>query len=92
MNHDQLKNLLRIQKFVGGKFIIVEDGEPKAVLMDYHEFEDLVTPRVVDELKNRLNRIDDVNREITQVQLEEDGVNEEEEIDQAPEIRIEPLL
>ena len=87
---EQFKNLLRILKLTGGKYIIVEDGVPKAVLMDYKDFEDLMVEKVAGDLVRDLSEIEEINKQITRAQLSElkDGVA----ADDRPEtIRVEPL-
>lgn len=81
MKGKDLENLLRVVKLVGGKFVLVEDGEPRAVIMSYKEFEELVVPKVAGELAQRVVSLEDsINQEITEAQLEEDD-----------EIHVEPL-
>ena len=90
MEKDQLNNLLRILKLTGGKFVIVEQGEPVAVLMSYKEFEDLTVPKIASELMEQLSRIEDINKQITSAQM----VDLREEVidkDNSEEIRIEPI-
>ncbi len=67
----QLKNLVNILKF-GGRFIITdENGDPKAVLISYHEFEDLMTERVAGDLAAKLDAVEKVNAEITRAQVQD---------------------
>ena len=105
MEEDKFADILRILKLIGGKFIIVEDGEPRAVLMDYQEFQDLATPGITGKLVERISEIEDVNRQITKAQLKdmrEEIISPEEGIlagntvsnfeeNASDEIRIEPL-
>jgi len=100
MPKDEFKNLLRILRLVGGKFIIIEDGRPSAVLMDYKEFEDLVAPGIIDGLVGKMGDIELVNRQITKAQLQDlreevlqpDFGSEAADSEEAdPEITIEPL-
>ncbi|MDP3741613.1 MAG: hypothetical protein Q8R08_04820 [bacterium] len=98
MDTENLENLLRLIKLIGGKFIIVEDGKPSAVIMDYHEFEDLASPVYEGKL---LDRIEKVNEELTDAQLRDlreeviapwpASLADEEAENLDPEIRIEPL-
>lgn len=81
-----MQDLLRLLKLVGGKFIIVEDGQIKAVLMDYKEFEELAVPHYAGKIAQRLAATEEINREITRAQLED----LREEVIQE-EIRVEPL-
>lgn len=65
----ELKNLVNILKF-GGRFIIVDhDGNPKAVLMSYEEFEELMVDKVAGRLAADLKRVEQINAEITRAQL-----------------------
>lgn len=84
-----MNNLISLLKLVGGKFIIVEDGVPKAVLMDYDEFQRLAAPRATEKIADRINEV------ITKAQLldlrEEVMVDDIPLKDESGEIRIEPL-
>ncbi len=98
MNKNDFGDLFGILKLVGGKFIIIEDGKPRAVLMDYEEFSELVAPMAAKNLMDRFNRAEDVNREITRAQMQDleevrtDSQTAKEEInEEIEEIRIEPL-
>ena len=87
----ELKKITDILKLVGGKFLIVdENGDPKAVLMAYQDFEDMVSPKIEEKLVERVNKI------ITQTQLTDAAADMIEEVmvnplDQTDEITIEPL-
>jgi len=87
MNEPYLDNLFRILKLTGGKYIIVEDGVPKAVLMDYDEFQKLAMPQATEKIAERINEV------ITRAQLLD--LREEVVVPDAPEaeenITIEPL-
>ena len=97
MEADKLADILRILKLIGGKFIIVEEGEPKVVLMDYQEFQDLAVPSIAGKLAERISEIEDVNKQITKAQLKdirEEVVLPEEAMlaeNTVDEIRVEPL-
>lgn len=80
------ENLFRLLKLIGGKFVIVEDGRPTAVLMDYQEFENLAAPVYEQKL---VSKAEEINKEITQAQLQD--LREEVMVDLPEEIRIEPL-
>ena len=71
-----MDNLLRLIKLIGGKFIITDEaGQPKAVLMSYKEFEDLVVPGIEKHLTDRfsdLARAEEINKVITSSQMEAD--------------------
>jgi len=81
--------------------VIVEDGKPKAVLMDYKEFEELVTPRIVDSLVGKMSEIEGVNKEVRKAQLQDlreeiiqpdmDVISEDVVADLDEGITIEPL-
>ena len=86
MDQTDFKNLLRLLKLIGGKFIIVEDGVPKAVLMDFKEFEDLAVPAYAGKLAQKLAAAEEVNQEITRAQL----LDLREEVIQE-ELTVEPL-
>ncbi|MDP3993764.1 MAG: hypothetical protein U1C57_03540 [Candidatus Doudnabacteria bacterium] len=89
MDQDKLADILRILKLIGGKFIIVEEGEPKVVLMDYQEFQNLAVPSIAGKLAERISEIEDINKQITKAQLTADeGLLAENTVD---EVRIEPL-
>lgn len=91
MNEPDFQNLLRLTKLIGGKFIIVEDGVPRAVLMDYDEFQKLAAPKATEKIAERINDV------ITKAQLfdlrEEVMVEDAGQLlgGAAEEIRIEPL-
>jgi hypothetical protein len=84
-----MDNLFRLLKLIGGKFIIVEDGKPSAVLMDYQEFQDLAVPEAASRLRKRLEQIERVNEQVTHAQLLD--LREEVIQDLPDEIKIEPL-
>ncbi len=97
----ELKNLVNILRF-GGRFIIIDtDGNPKAVLMGYSEFEELMVDRVAGKLIDELKEVERVNEEITRAQLtdlREEVLKEDFVITQQtmtftpdPDIRVEPL-
>ena len=100
MTQEEQNNLIRLVKLVGGKFVIVEDGKPTAVVMSFQEFEDLVTPSVTAGLVERMSNLmdngtEEVNAEVTRAQLQD---LREEVIDldfgqkqESDEITIEPL-
>jgi len=89
MDKENLANLLRILKLIGGKFIIVEDEVPRYVLMGYDEFQELAAPAVEEKLAKRLKQIEAVNQQITHAQLLD--LREEVIVEAPQEIRIEPL-
>lgn len=101
MKRADLNNLLRILKLVGGKFVIVEDGVPQAVLMDYKDFEELTAPGIARELVNRFSAIDNVNMQVTKAQLQDlrdeviqpeiDDLAENFETSTDDEITVEPI-
>lgn len=90
MNQGDFENLLRLLKLIGGKFIIVEEGKPKAVLMDYEEFQDLAVPVCAGKL---ISKIEEINQKITEAQLQDlrEEVIQENLPENFEEIRIEPL-
>ncbi|MBI4049857.1 MAG: hypothetical protein HY398_00215 [Candidatus Doudnabacteria bacterium] len=90
MNQNEYQNLLALLKITGGKYILVEDGQPKAVLMSYEEFSDLAVPRIAGELANRVEQI---NQEITHAQVLDlrEEVIAEPDLPVAAEITVEPL-
>lgn len=98
MQAKDFSNLLGLVKLIGGKYIIVEDGKPVAVLMDYKEFDNLVAPTVTAELAKRASRLgrleEDINQKITQAQISDlrEEVISPDFVPEVPdEIRIEPL-
>ena len=66
MSQVDLKDLFRLLKLIGGKFVIVEEGKPVAVLMDYKEFENLAAPVYE---KKLIEKVEKINEEITEAQL-----------------------
>lgn len=66
-----LNNLLHMLKLVGGTYVIVEDGNPRAVLMEYGKFEELVTPHAIDKIANQVSEIEKINKQITSAQQDE---------------------
>lgn len=96
MNSEELANLFRLAKLVGGKFIIVEDGKPSMVLLDYREFSELAAPAAASKVSGQIERI---NRQITTAQLQdlrEEVIAESfsllpDEAEREGEITIEPL-
>ena len=90
----QLKNLINILKF-GGRFMITdENGDPKAVLMSYDEFEDLMTERVAGDLAAKLDAVEKVNAEITRAQihdLREEVMREDFVGNGVADLTVEPL-
>lgn len=62
-------NLLRIAKLIGGKYVIVEDGKPTAVLMGYQDFEDLALPSAAGRIAKQIADIEQINSQITKAQL-----------------------
>jgi len=66
---------LGIIKLVGGKFIIVEDGKPSFVIMDYAEFSELASEKAVNYLQNRvagMEKLEEtVNKEILHAQVQD---------------------
>ncbi len=89
MEQVHLENLFRLLKLVGGKFIIVEDNEPRAVLMSYDEFQEMALPGAVKKVAETASRVEEVNKQITTAQLLD--LREEVIVDTPEEIRIEPL-
>lgn len=89
MKEDEFKNLLRLLKLIGGKFIIVEDGKPEVVLMSYEEFQDLAVPVYAGKLAERITQAETINEQITTAQLLD--LREEVIAELPEEIRIEPL-
>lgn len=81
--------MLGVLKLIGGKFVIVEDGQPKAVLMSYDEFQELAAPAAAGRLVERLSKAEEVNELVTHAQLLD--LREEVIADLPEEIRIEPL-
>lgn len=97
----ELKNLVNILKF-GGRFIITdENGNPKAVLMSYNEFEELMVEKVAGKIIEDLKDVENINAEITRAQLtdlreevmREDFMITPQTVTFAgdPDIRVEPL-
>ena len=86
MTQPDYENLIRLLKLIGGKFIIVEDGTPAVVLMDYREFESLAAPA---QERKLTVKIEEINKAITSAQLQD--LREEVMVDLPEEIRIEPL-
>ncbi len=89
MRHGELKDLLRLLEVLGGKFVIVEEGKPVAVLLSFKEFENLAAAGLTQELALRLKKIEEINDLVTRAQLLD--LPEEKEPQQPEEIRIEPL-
>ncbi len=89
MHKSSFEDLIRLLKLIGGKFIIVEDGQPRAVLMSYEEFQDLALPYYAGKAASDLQKTEEVNRRITSAQLLD--LREEVITDLPPEIKIEPL-
>jgi hypothetical protein len=89
MDKETLENLLRLVKLIGGKFIIVEGGKPRAVLMSYEEFQDLVIPGIAKNLAEKLADVEKINEAVTRAQLLD--LREEVIVESPEEIRIEPL-
>lgn len=85
MQEEEFANLFRLLKLIGGRFIIVEDGKPLAVLMEYSEFQELALPKYAAELASK---IEEANKEITNAQLQD---LREEVVVELPDIRLEPL-
>lgn len=71
MDQKYIENLYHMLKLTGGKYVIVEDGEPKAVLMDYKEFEDLMLPTASDKLIDQLSKIEMINKQISRAQMDD---------------------
>ena len=83
----ELKNLVNILKF-GGRFIITdENGNPKAVLMSYGEYEELMTEKIAGKIVEDLRVVEEINAEITRAQL----ADLREEVMREDFIRVEPL-
>jgi len=75
---------------IGGRFIIIDDsGNPKAVLMDYKEFENLMVEKVAGDLARNLAEVQEINQEITRAQM--DDLKIEVENEETNRIRVEPL-
>lgn len=89
MHHNSFDNLLRLMKLTGGKYFIVEDGEPQAVLMDYQEFEKMAVPHYANKLAERASRADEVNQQIAAAQLQD--LREEVIQEEPEEVRLEPI-
>ena len=89
MRGQELENLLRILKLMGGKFILVEDGRPYAVILSYDEFQELAAPWAERQLIRRLREIEEVNRQVLTAQLLEGAA--ESEVEHPEEVKIEPL-
>ena len=99
MQSAKFENLIRLLKLVGGKFIIVEEGEPKAVLMTYQEFQELAVPYYAGKIASRLMQPEQVNEEITRAQLADlreeiiaEVIQPRGPLGTEPELRIEPLV
>lgn len=71
MRQDSFDELFALLKLVGGKFIIVEEGRPRAVLLSYDEFKELAAPAYEARLVKKLNDAEIANREIMQAQLQD---------------------
>lgn len=83
----ELKNLVNILKF-GGRFIITdENGNPRAVLMAYDEFEELMVEKIAGKLAEDLKQVEQVNAAITRAQLND----LREEVLREDFISVEPL-
>lgn len=81
--------MFRLLKLVGGKFVIVEDGVPRAVLMSYEEFQTLAMPHAQKKVSEAASRVERINELVTHSQLLD---LREEVIQESPEeIRVEPL-
>ena len=89
MQQAEFENLIALLKLVGGKFVIVEEGKPRVVLMSYDEFSELASPHVAAKLAEKFQKIEEVNREITKSQLFD--LRQEVIVDDTPEIKVEPL-
>ena len=89
MHEGELNNLFRLLKLIGGKFILVEDGNPQAVLLSYDEFQEMALPGAIKKVAETASRIEDVNKQITTAQLLD--LREEVIQDLPDEIKIEPL-
>ena len=89
MDESKLNNLFRLLKLIGGKFIIVEDGKPRVVLMSYEEFSELALPGAARKVAEAASRIEEVNRQITTAQLLD--LREEVIAPEPEDITIEPL-
>lgn len=84
MEQASLNRLMELLKVTGGKFVIVEQGQPMAVLLGFDEFESLAMAQDMDGLA--------VNQEITNAMLDDELKQQvilPEESDD--DIRIEPL-
>lgn len=101
MQEEQFANLLRMVKLTGGKYVIVEDGVPRAVLMSYEEFSELAVPAAAAKVAEKIAGLEiaeSVNREITTAQIQDlrdlrEEVILDDDLEIAPDqsIRIEPL-
>ena len=97
MQQDELNNLIILLKLIGGKFIIVEDGRPKTVIMSYDEFQELAAPFYAGKLAGRAAGAEIVNKKITSAQIQDlnDSLMEEvvqtQRMDSENDIRIEPI-
>ena len=89
MQGPELDNLLRLLKLIGGKFILVEDGKPHAVLLSYDEFQKLILPVAEEKVLGKLREIEEVNRQVLTAQLLEGG--QDSEVEHPEEVKIEPL-
>lgn len=84
----ELKKLIDTLKLTGGKLIIIdESGDPKVVLMSFQEFEDLAVSKISGELAKKLAKVEVINREITEAQV--DDLREQVMAEET--IRVEPL-
>lgn len=89
MDQADLNNLLRLVKLIGGKFILVEDGQPKVVLMSYEDFQELAIPGAIRKVVESASRLEEeVNKQITTAQLLD---LREEVIQDLPGVKVEPL-
>lgn len=90
MDHSHFNRLMQLLRLTGGKYIIVEDGEPRAVLLSYAEYEELALPHYAGQIAQKLSEdIEKVNEAVTKSQLFD--LREEVIVETPPEIRIEPL-
>jgi len=89
MQGQELENLLRLLRLIGGKFILVEEGKPFAVILSYDEFQNLAAPAAEHKVFSRLEAIENVNREVLTAQLLEGSA--ESDVEHPIELKIEPL-
>lgn len=63
-----LQDIFNLAKADGGKFFVIDEtGEPKLVILDIDEYEKLLLGKI----KQGIEDVEEVNREILEAQLEE---------------------